>query len=273
MRGLLRHSRTFGWIALWAGLLLVTLPGAAGAVEPGVQNALAPTGKLRVGLYSGTATQMIADPATGETRGVGYDLGRELARRLEVPFEPVVFPSIGAVLDAGKRGAWDVAFIGYSAARAKDWDFAPLHLQVEFGYLVPGNSRLAKLDDIDRSGVRVAAPDRSQPAIFLSKSLKSATIVLAPNNAATFELLKSGAADAVFGLKPNLYQYKGQSAAFRILDGSPALDPHAMAMPKGRDKGRAYARAFIEDVKASGFVKAAIERAGLQGVVVAPAAE
>lgn len=267
-----KNLRALGRVALWAGLLLAMIPGVANAIEQEVLKALAPTGKLRVGFYSGTATQMIKDPVTGETKGIGYDLGRELARRLGVPFEPVVFPSIGAVLDAGKRGAWDVAFIGYSPARAKEWDYAPLHLQVQFGYLVPDNSTLKTLEDIDRPGIRVAAPKRSQPAIFLSKNLKKAKIAPAANNAAAFELLKSGAANAMFGLKPNLYQFKGQSTAFRVLNGSPALDPHAMAMPKGRDKGQAYARTFIEEAKSSGLVKAAIERAGLRGVVVAPAA-
>lgn len=256
------------FLAVW--ILLAVIPNSANAAEPDVQKTLAPTGKLRVGFYSGAPTQLIKDPATGEMKGVAYDLGRELARRLEVPFEPVVLPSIGAVLDAGKQGKWDVAFIGYSAARLKDWDYAPLHLQVEFGYLVPEQSTIAKLDDVDQSGVRVAVQERSQPAAFLTKNLKKATIVLAASNAAAFELVKSGAADAAFTLKPNLFQLKGQSTAFRVLDGSPALDPHAMAMPKGRDKGLAYARAFIEEAKSSGLVKAAIDRVGLKGVVVPP---
>jgi polar amino acid transport system substrate-binding protein len=43
-----------------------------------------------------------------------------------------------------------------------------------------------------------------------------------------------------------------------------------MAMPKGRGPGAAYARQFIEDAKSEGLIKAAIERAGLRGVIVAP---
>jgi polar amino acid transport system substrate-binding protein len=44
-----------------------------------------------------------------------------------------------------------------------------------------------------------------------------------------------------------------------------------MAMPKGRESAAAYARTFIEEAKATGVVKAAIERAGLRGVAVAAA--
>ena len=243
------------------------------AVEPEVQKALAPTGKLRVGLQLSAPTQAIKDPATGELKGVGYDLGRELARRLEVPFEPVTYPNIGALLDGGKQGAWDVAFIGYNTARLKDWDYAPLHLQVEFGYLVPEQSSLKKLEDVDRPGIRVAAQDKTLPAVFLSNNLKQGKVILAASNPATFDLLKSGEADAVFSLSQISSSSLGQTNGFRVLDGSPGLDSHAMAMPKGRDKGHAYARSFIEETKSSGFVKAAVERVGLKGVVVAPASK
>lgn len=44
----------------------------------------------------------------------------------------------------------------------------------------------------------------------------------------------------------------------------------AMAIPKGRELGMAYACKFVEDAKSEGLVKAAIERAGLRGVVVVP---
>ena len=75
---------------------------------------------------------MIRDAVSGEMKGVGFDLGKELARRMGIPFEPVLYPSVGALLDSGKSGAWDVAFVGFSPARAKEWDFTALHLEMEF---------------------------------------------------------------------------------------------------------------------------------------------
>ena len=72
------------------------------------------------------------------------------------------------------------------------------------------------------------------------------------------------------GIKPVLFEMSNQLPGSRILDGRPGIDPHAMVMPKGRNLGVAYARQFIEDVKSGGLLKAAIERAELRGVVVAP---
>jgi polar amino acid transport system substrate-binding protein len=231
---------------------------------------LAPTGKLRVGLQLGSPHNVVRDSVSGEMKGVGFDLGRELARRMGVAFEPVFYPSVGVLLDGGKSGAWDVAFVGFSPARAKEWDFTALHMQVEFGYLVPGGSSISTMADVDRPGIRVAVQEKSQPDVFLSRTLKNAEVVRASSLAATLEMLKTGRADAIFSIKPSLFEASNQLPGSRVLDGRPGVDPHAMVMPKGRDAGLAYARKFIEDAKSEGLVKAAIERAGMRGAVVAP---
>jgi len=263
--------RTNNWLVTTVtGMLLALCTGTSIAQTPEVRQALAPTGKLRVGLQLGAPTQVIRDAVSGEMKGVGFDLGRELARRLGVPFEPVLYQSIGSLLDSGKTGSWDVAYIGFSPERAKEWDFAPVHLEVEFGYLVPSGSSISTIADVDRTGFRVAAQERTQPEIFISRTLKNATVIRAASNAETVEMLISGRADAIFSIKPNLFAMSDQLPASRVLDGRPGIDPHAMAMPKGRDAAISYARQFIEDAKNRGLVKSAIERAGLRGVVVAP---
>ncbi len=153
---------------LWAVRASRTAP------RPEARQALAPTGKLRVALQLGSPHNAIRDSASGEMKGVGHDLGRELARRLGVPFEPITYPSVGALLDAGKAGAWDVAFVGFSPARAKEWDFTALHMEVEFGYLVPAGSAISTMADVDRPGIRVAVQEKSQPDLFVSRTLKTA---------------------------------------------------------------------------------------------------
>ena len=187
-----------------------------------------------------------------------------------VPFEPVLYPSVGALLDAGKSGAWDVAFVGFSPARAKEWDFTALHLEIEFGYLIPGGSSISTMADVDRPGIRVAVQEKSGPDSFFSRTLKNAVVIRAPSNPGALEALKSGRADVMASIKPILFEMSNQLPGSRVLDGRPGIDPHAMAMPKGRDLGVAYARQFIEDAKSEGLVKAAIERAGIRGAVVAP---
>ena len=262
--------RTAPWlISAVAGLMLAGCAGLITPPTPEVRQALAPTGPLRVGLQLGSPHNVIR-PATGEMRGVRFDLGKELARRMGVPFEPVLYPSVGALLEGGKSGAWDVAFVGFSPERAKEWDFVALHLQIEFGYLVPPGSPISEMADVDRVGVRVAVQEKSQPDVFISRTLKNATLVRGPSLAATLDMLASGKADVIFSIKPSLFEVSNRLPGSRVLDGRLGIDPHAMVMPKGRNLGAAYAREFIEHAKAGGLVKSAMERVGMRGAVVAP---
>ena len=104
--------RTTHWlITATLGLLLAGCAGISTAPTPEARQAVAPTGKLRVALQLANPLNIIRDSASGEMKGVAFDLGNELARRLGVPFEPVLYPSVGALLDSGKSGAWDVAFV------------------------------------------------------------------------------------------------------------------------------------------------------------------
>lgn len=260
--------RTTHWLAAaLLGLALTDFAGAAGAPTPEARQALAPTGQLRVALLLGSPTHVVKD-ASGEMKGVGFDLGKELARRMGVPFAPVLYPSIPALLDSGKAGEWDISFIGITPGRAKDFDFAPSHLEVEFGYLVPAGSSITTIADIDRQGTRVALQERSGPDAFFSPLLKSAVLVRAPSNPATLELVKSGKADVMASIKPILFELSSQLPGSRVLDGRPGIDPHGMAMQKGRGAGAAYGREFIESAKSEGLVKAAMERVGMRGALV-----
>lgn len=262
--------RTAAWlIKAVVGLMLAGCSGLLTAPPPEVRQALAPTGNLRVGLQLGSPHNVIRS-ATGEMKGVGFDLGKELAGRIGVPFEPVFYPSVGALLEGGKSGAWDVAFVGFSPERAKEWDFTALHLQIEFGYLVPTGSPISEIADVDRVGVRVAVQEKSQPDVFISRMLKNATLVRGPSLAATLDMLASGKADVIFSIKPSLFEASNQLPGSRVLDGRLGVDPHAMVMPKGRDAGASYARQFIEHAKSGGSVRSAIERVGMRGAVVAP---
>ena len=232
--------------------------------------ALAPTGKLRVGLAQGNPIHVIRDPVSQEMKGVAFELGKELARRMGVPFEPVLYPSTGALLDATKAGQWDVAFFLVSPARMKDVDFTAALIELELGYLVPKGSPLSTSADVDRPGIRIAAQAKSQVDVILSGLLKQAVIVRTPGVAASIELVKSGRADAFAANKPTLFEASAQLPGSRVLEGRFAAERVAMAIPKGRDAGVAYARKFIEDAKSEGLVKTSVERAGVRGAVIAP---
>lgn len=131
----MKHTRR--WLLLLCGLpgLAVALAGWAAEVAPEPRPVLAPSGTLRVAVYPGSPTSMVRASGSEEMRGLTVELGRELARRLGVPAEMVVFQRPAEVVDALKSGRADFTTTNATPARAQDVDFTPPLLELELGYL------------------------------------------------------------------------------------------------------------------------------------------
>ena len=263
--------RTTHWLmTAILGLLLSGCAGINTAPTPEARQALAPTGKLRVAFFL-APLYAIKDPATGELKGVAVDLGTELARRVGVPFDPVAYSSPAALIAGAKSGELDVALTGIDSARAAVLDFSAPYVEIEQGYLVRAGITMATVSDADRTGIRVGVVEKSAGDTLLSRTLKNATLIRANNIAELSTLLESGKADVIATGKTGLFAAAGKLPGSRVLDGSILVEPIAMGVPKGRDStAAAYVGKFVEEAKAEGLVKSAIERAGLRGVVVAP---
>jgi polar amino acid transport system substrate-binding protein len=233
---------------------------------------LAPTGKLRVGINYGNPILAQKDAGSGELRGIAVDLGRELGKRVGLPVELVGFESAGKMFDAAKAGAWDVAFLAVDPGRAGDISFTAPYIEIEGTYLVPAGSSVREVAEVDRTGVRVGVSAKSAYDLFLSRSLQHAELVRGPTNNAGFDLILEGKVDVVAGIRQHLVANAQRLAGSRVLDGRFMSIQQALGTPKGRDIAARYLREFIEDVKASGLVAQAIERSGIRGVAVAPAA-
>ncbi len=258
---------------LRAGVVGVIISGCAGmqtAPSPETKAAVAPTGKLRVAFLSAVIYGM-KDSATGELKGPAVDLGKELARRLGVPFEPVVYAAVPALLGGAKSGDWDVALIGINAERAAAMDFSAPYMELEHGYLVRAGVSIATASDVDKAGVRIGLLEKGGVDILLSRTLKNATLVRTRSNPEFYALLEPGKADVIATGKPGLFAVAAKQPGSRVLDGRILVEPIGIGVPKGRNAAAAaYIGKFVEETKADGLVKSAIERAGLRGLVVAP---
>lgn len=245
--------------------LLVGCASAPDAPSPAIRGELAPTGKLRVGLILSNQVLVTQDPKTGELQGVTVTLGKKLAGRLGVPFEPVGYPNPAALVKSFGAGEWDIAFLAFDPARAQEVDFSPAYMVVDNTYLVPAGSRLQTADAADRSGVKIAVPERSAPDLFLSRNLRAAEIVRVPGGAdAALEVLRSGRADAYAENAHMLGLYSERLPGSRVLEGRYTVIQHAIATPKGRATAAQYVRQFVEESKADGTVRDAIAKANLR---------
>lgn len=242
-------------------------------ILPSVRSELAPSGKLRIGINYGNPVLATRDPRSGELRGVAVDLAYELGTQSGLPIEVVAFESAGKMFEAVKTGAWDVAFLAIDPGRADEIDFTAAYIEIEGTYLVPSGSPVSTIADVDREGVRIGVSAKSAYDLFLSRSIQHAELIRAPDPNAAFELIVAGSVDVIAGVKQHLVANAEKLPGSRVLEGRFMAIQQAVGIPKGREAGVRYLRDFIEDVKASGFVARAIDKAGVRGVSIAPRAK
>ena len=253
-----------------AGVVEEQVAYAQQASDPRVAD-LVQAGKLRVGLGLGSPPVAIKDPVTGEARGPAVDLGRALAARIGVEFVSVEYPRPGAVMEGVRTGAWDVAFLSIDPARAAEADFSPPAYEYDLTFMVPAGSSVRNVADADRAGIRIAVERGGAGDLTLTRILKRAELIRADTIAATFELLRAGQVEVRAGTRPGLLQDAARMPGYRVLEDRFGVIRIAALVPKGQAGRLAYIGEFIEEAKASGLVKRAIEAAGLRGVQVAPA--
>ena len=258
MRLLLASALVFAAHAAWA----------QGAL-PDVVKEFAPTGTLRAAINYGNG--VLATKGADGPRGISVDLSRELAKRLGVPVEFVTFTAAGKAFEAAKANTVDVLFVAIEPVRAADVEFTAPYVLIEGAYLVLKSSPSREPAELDRPGARIAVGENSAYDLYLSRTLKKATLRRTEGGCCkNIELFRAEKLDAAAGVRQPLNDYARQHDDVRVLEKPFQQIRQAMGTPKGRLAAAAYLRAFVEDVKASGFVADALKRHNQPDAQVAP---
>jgi len=254
-----------------AALIFAAHAALAQSAPPEAVKELAPTGTLRAAINYGNGV-LAQKGADGTPQGISADLSRELARRLGVPLAFVTFEAAGKAFEAAKANTVDVLFVAIEPVRAADVDFSPPYVLIEGTYMVLKDSPLKDVGDVDRSGIRVAVGRGSAYDLYLTRTLKNATLVRAATGGccAMIDLFRAEKLEAVAGVRQPLAEYAKSHADVRVMDGRFQEIRQAMGTPKGRPAAVAYLRAFIEDVKQNGFVADGLKRSNQPDAQVAP---
>jgi polar amino acid transport system substrate-binding protein len=233
--------------------------------------AFTPTGRLRASINLGNPILANQDPVTGQPAGVSIDLAGAFARRLGVALELVVFDTAGKSVDAVKNERADIGFFAIDPLRGHDISFTAPYVLIEGSYLVREASPLQRNEDVDWTGVRVAVGAASAYDLYLTRELKRAQIVRAPSSPAVVDTFITLGLEVAAGVKQQLQADAQRIPGLRLLPGRFMVIEQAMGTPRRRGQAAAaYLGAFLEDMKASGFVAEAIQRYGIQGATVAP---
>ena len=233
---------------------------------------LVPTGTLRATFIANNPVQAVTDAKSGEVSGPAADLGRELARRLGVPFTIKGVPGVQPVIDSVKDGTADIGFVAFDPVRAAQVDFSQPYSLAQNTYLVLDNSPIRAVADVDRADVRIGVGLNDAGDYFLTRTLKNAQIKRNAGGdlAVALAMLKAGEIDAYAANRQRLTAFVARQPGLRIVADNFYGVEQSIIVAKGHAALLAQAERLIEEARASGFTAAAIARAGLAGVDVAP---
>jgi polar amino acid transport system substrate-binding protein len=235
--------------------------------------AFTPTGRLRASINLGNPILAGRDSESGEPFGVSIDLAREFAKRIGAELELVVFDTASKSVDAVSTEQADIGFFAIDPKRGEHIAFTAPYVLIEGAYLVRNDSPLRANEEVDRAGHRVVVGAGSAYDLYLTRELKNATIVRAPSSPAVMDFFLQEGADVAAGVKQQLEADALRVPGVRLLPGRFMVIRQAMGCPQSRGAQAAAELArFVEEMKSSDFVRQALERHGIQGAAVAPAA-
>ncbi len=251
---------------------MTTASSPVPALSADLVRAFAPNGRLRASINLGNPILASRDAATGEVRGVSVDLARGFAQRLGVPLELVVVDTAGKSVDVVTREEADIGFFAIDPKRGEGVHFTGPYVLIEGCYLVREDSPIERNEQVDHAGIRLVVGLGSAYDLYLSREIHAATLERAPTSPAVVDHFIATGADVAAGVKQQLQADASRVGGLRLLPGRFMVIRQAMGCPKGRGEAAAQAlRAYVEDMKASGFVAEALARHGIEGASVAPA--
>jgi len=242
------------------------------AVPPDVLKELAPTGAMRVAINQGNTVLVQKDPATGAPQGITVDLAQALAERLGVRAELIVFDTAGKVFEALKAGRLDLAFLAIEPVRAAEIEFTAPYVQIEGVFMVRADSPIRTVAEVDRPGQRIAVSQGSAYDLYLTRTIKHATLVRTTSGPEAMAMFVRDGLEVGAGIRQQVSDFLRHHPQLRLIEPAFMTIRQAMGAPKGRLAGAAYLSAFIEEQKAAGFIAAALKRSGQSESLAAPPA-
>lgn len=237
-----------------------------------IKASFAPRGHLRASLNLGNPLLANTDPVSGKPFGVSIDLAMSLGQQLGVDVELIAFDTAGKSVQAVTDEKADTGFFAIDPVRGTSIAFTAPYVLIEGFYLVRDDSAVRNNDDVDRADNRVAVGNGSAYDLFLTRELRHAQIVRAPSSPTVVTTFIEQDLDVAAGVRQQLEQQAAAYSGLRLLPERFMVIEQAMGLPKSRGEAAAqFLKAFVEEMKRSGFIAESLARHGITGATMAPA--
>jgi polar amino acid transport system substrate-binding protein len=240
--------------------------------DAAVLQELAPTGKLRVAIaVAPSPSAQFAIKDGDNYRGVAVVLGTALASKLGVPLDLIAHQNSGEIQNSADAGRWDVAFLPVDEERKKLVDFGNAYHLLQSTFLVAPGSAIASVKDANAKGVGIGGVANTATFRAAKRATPKATHIEFAGVDAAATAMREGRIAAIALSRESLSGLVSKIPGSRILADAFLNSSTAVCIPKGKPAALAYVSEFIEEAKAAGLVRRALDEMGLKASTVAPA--
>jgi polar amino acid transport system substrate-binding protein len=253
-----------------AATALAFLIGASGIAAGQAGQELAPDNTLRVAVLAFNPVLVTKKP-DGTLGGVSVDLARMIAAKLGARYQEVTYQDTDAYAKSFGTGQWDIAIGPRTTVAELKADLSPPFMLVDNIYVAVPGKQFSNAADVDRPGIRIAVVVNGAPDQYLSKNLKSATLVrIQGTTPQVIEALRAGQADVYGSNAENVQAAADALPGSKIPPGAFRTVQMAVAYPKGKSQAaQDTIKTIVNEAKSSGLIRRAIDLAKLKGVRVA----
>ncbi|MFF1377477.1 transporter substrate-binding domain-containing protein [Streptomyces sp. NPDC058308] len=227
---------------------------------------LAPAGVLRASINLGNP--VLAQGTSAAPSGITVDIAREIGDRLGVPVELLCFDAARKSYEAMAEGRADLCFLAVEPAREAEVAFTAPYVVIEGVYAVPRESPFTAAADVDRAGVRIGVKRGSAYDLFLSRTLRHASVVRGEEGVDVF---RAEGLEVAAGIRQPLTAYVADHPELRLIEDRFMQIRQAVGTTRSRAPGTVeFLRDLVEELKASGFVAASLRRSRQSETLAAP---
>jgi len=234
--------------------------------SPAVTEDLAPSGALRASVNLGNPVMAQGTPAAPS--GVTVDVAREIGARLGVPVEFVCFDAARKSYEALTTGQADICFLAVEPKRETEVAFTAPYVLIEGVFVVPRDSDVRTVAEVDRPGMRIGVKHGSAYDLFLTRTLRHATLVRGDEGVDVFRAqgLEAGA-----GIRQPAAAFAAAHPDVRLVEERFMQIRQAVGTARHRRaESVRFLRDVVDELRAGGFVREALRRAGQSDSLVAP---
>lgn len=240
--------------------------------DAAVMQQLAPTGKLRVAIAVAPAPSAQFAIKDGDGyKGVAVALGNALADKLGVPAALIAHQASGEIQNSAADDKWDVAFLPVDEERKKFVDFGNAYHLLQSTFMVAASSQIHAVKDADGKGIGIGGVANTATFRAAKRATPKATHIDFIGVDAAVAAMNAGRIEAIALSRESLAGLASKIPGGRILPDAFLNSSTAVCVPKDKPAALAFVSEFIEEAKASGLVRRALDEMGLKASQVAPA--